>query len=65
MEDRPSGGGGNVAVVNEDMAVGNSAEPQVQEGTLVGLGAPEKKRKAGWPTNSREKAPSEELSRRT
>lgn len=59
MEDRPSCGGGNVAVVNEDMAVGNnSAEPQVQEGTLVGLGAPEKKRKAGWPTNSREKAPS-------
>lgn len=65
LEDRPSGGGGIAAVANEDVAVGNGAEPQVQEGTLVGLGAPEKKRKAGRPINSRDKAPYEELSRRT
>lgn len=40
-------------------------ENQMHVDQLAVLGAPEKKRKAGRPTNSREKAPYEELSKRT
>lgn len=65
LEDRSSGGGGTTAVANKEMAVTNGAEIQMQESTLVGLGAPEKIRKAGRPTNSRDKASYEELSRKT
>lgn len=65
LEDRASGGVDTVARANENIVDPVDGNAEKQDGTLVGLGAPEKKRKAGRPTNSREKAPYEELSKRT
>lgn len=44
LEDRQPGSGGTAAAPNEDLAVANGADQQVQEATLAGLGAPGKKR---------------------
>lgn len=65
LEDRPSDGPAMAARANENWVDPVDVNPKMQDGTLVVLGAPEKKRKAGRPTNSREKTQYEELSKRT
>lgn len=60
LEDRPA-----VVEAHETVEAEQDAAQEMQMDTLAGLEAPEKRRKAGRPTNSREKAPYEELSKRT
>lgn len=65
LEDRPTITLSAIPDPQEEMREVVCAEQGAQVETLASLGAPEKKRNAGRPTNSREKAPYEELSKQT
>lgn len=65
LEDHPGAIVNATTDAHETMRNGAEGEQGGQVDTLAGLGAPEKKRKAGRPTNSCDKAPYEELSKRT
>lgn len=65
MEDRPGATVNATTDAHETMRNAAEGEQGGHVDTLAGLGAPEKKRKAGRPTNSRDKALYEELSKRT
>lgn len=59
-------GNGEVAFIGDDVADhGDSAGRSASVNALQGLAAPEKQRRVGRPTNSREKASYEGLSKRT
>lgn len=65
LEDRPASAGGAVANRGGDIPTADDGVQEMHVDTLAGLEAPEKRRKQGRPTNSCEKAPYEELSKRT
>lgn len=64
LKDRPSGVDCDAVVATNNGTGHDIIAPEMQNNTLVGLTALEK-RKAVWPTNNRDKAPYEELSKMT
>ncbi|XP_037467727.1 uncharacterized protein LOC119339929 [Triticum dicoccoides] len=65
LEDHPTITPSAIPDPQKEMREVACAEQGAQVETLAGLGAPEKKRTAGRPTNSHEKAPLEGLSKQT
>lgn len=65
LKDRPSGVDCDAVLATKNGTGHDIIAPEMQNNTLVGLTALDKKRKAARPTKSRDKAPYEELSKTT